>query len=171
MSPAARKFLVIIIVLSVLIISVFYAYKQSQFKQPEQSPSSDTQQAPPDTQDQTPAKPVTLKDLPASPTAKELRSFVENVQQTAQDSETLEINNKCEGNPFTFKVKENTKFNIKNTDSVEHTVSIAVGHVYKVGAGKTVTANGFTDAAIYNYSCATPLGQTNINAGSVYVTK
>lgn len=170
MNPAAKRFLLIIIVLAVLIVGAFYTYKQSKVKKPSQPPIPNTQQTT-NTQDQVPQKPVTLKELPASPTAKELRSFVENVQTTAQSSDTLEINNKCEGNPFTFKVKQKIGFSIKNNDSLEHTISIAVGHVHKVGAGKTVTANGFTDAAIYNYSCATPGGQTNINAGTVYVTK
>jgi len=170
MSPSAKRFLLIIVVLSVLIVAAFYTYKQSKVKKPSQLPVSNTQQTT-GSESQVSPKPVTLKELPASPTAKELRSFVENVQTTAQAADTLEINNKCEGNPFTFKVKQKTGFSIKNNDSLEHTISIAVGYVYKVGAGKIVTANGFSDAAIYNYSCATPGGQTNINAGTVYVVK
>ena len=169
MSPAARRFLLVIILLAILIVAAFYTYKQSKVKKPSQPPVSNTQQTT-GSESKVSPKPVTLKELPASPTAKEVRSFVENIQATAQAGDTLEVNNKCEGNPAIFKVKKNQGFNIKNTDSLEHTISFG-GNSYKVGPGKSVSVKGIVDAAIYNYSCSTTGGEIHIRAGTIYVVK
>ena len=105
---------------------------------------------------------------PVGGTEEESRAHFDMVQKLAKEPDFLEIA-RCEARPVVTKVRKGATINVRNQDSVEHTIVIDADHTYTIPGGQTtaVVAEFGQEAGVYGYGC-----DTSTNAvGMFFVTE
>lgn len=165
------KFLLLIIILSILIVSGVYVLQKSAARHSQKDQKTNQQK--PMSEVSKVASPNATTSLPPAPSTqsgKPVDEFVNQVRQSAKETTTLNIT-KCSANPAVLKIKQGQKLTIKNNDAQIITLRVAAGAIYTVEASKTSTETINIEPAIYTYACDKKEGDSVARAGVIEVIK
>lgn len=84
----------------------------------------------------------------------EMKKHFELVQKLAKEPDFLEVA-KCEVRPVVTRLRNSKTFQVRNQDSIDHTIVVDKDHTYSISAGSTQTipVDFGHGAGVYGFGC------------------